>query len=686
MATENNLYGNQRIFGDLVVDGITKLPSVVIGMVSFDNELKISSATNTMLINADGLYIGGKKVLVDGDYDNTEIDLSGYLPITGGNITGNITAKIAKFNELYADSIIGTNLTIGDLKLSYVPDIKSLSIPADLMVNGHRVYTTDYKPTINDIGAVSSSGGIINGNLSVSGVLEIGEITTPASLAINAKNIILNASTIAAQATFRSTLLFEGNNRVYSNANPPPRDPDVVRTNGSTKIVGTQRISVVDTDKLILSNSSIVADINGISATTKLLRFLNPSTESIFAKNTITIDINPVTGSVNSQCVSAKTVNSNSYCILNKEVLISSGSTLKLNPTNGYSLLYTGTSTLRHDGIFQIGSNGSVLSIDPTGKMVLNGNLDCSFVSVTNNIDAAWGELTNAGYEMSCSDVAGAKWLTVAKTATNEVRFGIQTSKTETRFYQGTSYIRLVDGVLYTKSSTDLASVPTVKSVKDMLGGLVQNTVTINGQPLTKSINLTAESVGAASVRHAHQEYYEKTGGVLGGSIEFENPSFIKFIGKNSFAKISSDVAGELDVTFSALTLKDCGGNELVRIDDTGAVSVTTELKIGTNTIYHSGNSLVWKGYSTSTTADVVSGETYAVIIKRKDDTISYTVLVTKTDHAVGAIDVSSVCYGPTGQRLCVEIQYLNETSSKFIIRDTGVITTDYVITMIKVV
>ena len=41
MATENNLYGNQRIFGDLVVDGITKLPSVVIGMVSFDNELKI---------------------------------------------------------------------------------------------------------------------------------------------------------------------------------------------------------------------------------------------------------------------------------------------------------------------------------------------------------------------------------------------------------------------------------------------------------------------------------------------------------------------------------------------------------------------------------------------------------------------------------------------------------------------
>ena len=151
MATENNLYGNQRIFGDLVVDGITKLPSVVIGMVSFDNELKISSATNTMLINADGLYIGGKKVLVDGDYDNTEIDLSGYLPITGGNITGNITANIAKFNELYADSIIGTNLTIGDLKLSYVPDIKSLSIPADLMVNGHRVYTTDYKPTINDI-------------------------------------------------------------------------------------------------------------------------------------------------------------------------------------------------------------------------------------------------------------------------------------------------------------------------------------------------------------------------------------------------------------------------------------------------------------------------------------------------------------------------------------------------------
>ena len=155
---------------------------------------------------------------------------------------------------------------------------------------------------------------------------------------------------------------------------------------------------------------------------------------------------------------------------------------------------------------------------------------------------------------MSCSDVAGAKWLTVAKTATNEVRFGIQTSKTETRFYQGTSYIRLVDGVLYTKSSTDLASVPTVKSVKDMLGGLVQNTVTINGQPLTKSINLTAESVGAASVKHAHQEYYEKTGGVLGGSIDFENPSYIKFIGKNSFAKISSDVAGELDLTFSALT------------------------------------------------------------------------------------------------------------------------------------
>jgi hypothetical protein len=111
-----------------------------------------------------------------------------------------------------------------------------------------------------------------------------------------------------------------------------------------------------------------------------------------------------------------------------------------------------------------------------------------------------------------------------------------------------------------------------------------------------------------------------------------------------------------------------------------------SELKIGTHVIRHAGNCIVWKGYSTNATIATEIGSTYAVSMKKKDSNVSYTTTVTKTEHVVGSIDISSVCFTKNEQRLSIELSYLNETTSKFQITDNGIITTDYVITLIKVI
>jgi hypothetical protein len=219
-----------------------------------------------------------------------------------------------------------------------------------------------------------------------------------------------------------------------------------------------------------------------------------------------------------------------------------------------------------------LGSNGSILQIDQSGSAVLNGNLSCSHVSVTNNIDVGWGEIASSGFEMGCNATAGTKWLILAKTLPSKIRFGIQTMDNETRFYQGDSYIRLVNGVLYSKNSTDLDSVPTVGSVKSMIDGFVPVETTINGKSLNGSIKLVPSDIGAADLKHEHINYLPTIGGELTGSIEFTKPASIKFVGENIQASISSDTAGSLAVSFKTLTFNDCSGNEILQIDDLASV------------------------------------------------------------------------------------------------------------------
>ena len=685
MASENKMYGNQRIFGDLVVEGISRFPSIVVGKLVMDDGFSLETSTGTTIsIDQGDIYIDNKKILVEGDIIVPDVDLSGYLPLTGGKISGdlvadNLVAKTVKANAIRCDMI-----DIGGTKL--LVDNKTLIIPVDVTIKGHTIYTTNNKPTADDVGGVSITGGVISGALSITDGLTVGSIKTNETLSLTGKTIVLNSTAVVVQSLLRATELYEGINRVYSKANPPPRDTNAVQTNGSTEITGKQRIAEINTDKISIANNIITSAYNGFVISTKSMVFKNVALDSSLPKGEDTIVINPSDGAISLTTLITKTVSANSFNVLDKGALTSSGGSLKINPKNEHSLIYSGTSTFRHDGIFQLGSNGSILQIDQSGTAVLNGNLSCSHLSVTNNIDSGWGEIASSGFEMGCSSTAGAKWLLLAKTSPNKIRFGIQTKDNETRFYQGDSFIRLVNGVLYSKDSVDLNSVPTVGSVKTMIDGFVPTETTINGKSLTGPINLVPNDIGAAELKHEHVDYLRTVGGELTGSVEFANPASIKFVGEKIQASISSDTAGSLDVAFKTLTFNDCAGNEILQIDDSGSVSVMSELKIGTHVIRHAGNCIVWKGYSTNATIATEIGATYAVSMKKKDSNVSYTTTVTKTEHVSGSIDISSACFTKTEQRLSIELSYLNETTSKFQITDNGTITTDFVITLIKVI
>jgi len=686
MASENKMYGNQRIFGDLAVEGISRLPSIVVGRLVMDNGFVLESSNGTKIsVNDTGdIYINNKKILVDGDITIPDIDLSGYLPLVGGKISGALEVNSLSAKTITTKTIGCDSIDIGGIKV--LVDRKTLLIPTDVMINGYPVYTTNNKPTADDVGAVSIAGGIINGELTIADGLTTSRVKTNETLSITGKTIVLDSTAVVVQSLLRATELYEGINRVYSKANPPPRDTNAVQTNGSTEITGKQRIAEITTDKISIATNAITAANTGFVVSTKSMVFKNIASDSSLPKGTDSIIINPSDGVISLNSIVSKTVSANLFNVLDKGALSSTGSLLKINPKNEHTMVYSGTSLFRHDGIFQLGSNGSILQIDQSGSAVLNGNLSCSHVSVTNNIDVGWGEIASSGFEMGCNATAGTKWLLLAKTLPSKIRFGIQTMDNETRFYQGDSYIRLVNGVLYSKNSTDLDSVPTVGSVKSMIDGFVPVDTTINGKSLNGSIKLVPSDIGAADLKHEHINYLPTIGGELTGSIEFTKPASIKFVGENIQASISSDTAGSLAVSFKTLTFNDCSGNEILQIDDSGSVSVMSELKIGTHVIRHAGNCIVWKGYSTNATISTEIGATYAVSMKKKDSNICYTTTVTKTEHVVGSIDISSVCFTKNEQRLSIELSYLNETTSKFQITDNGIITTDYVITLIKVI
>lgn len=685
MASENKLYGDQRIFGNLVVEGATKLPEVTVRKLVLDGGFELIASTGTTIsFTGNSVYLGDKKVLVEGDVVIPNIDLSGYLPLTGGTVSGDINANKLITNIVDSPKVRCDNILIGGKNINIVNNV--LTIPVDILVNGYEVYTTNNKPTISDIGGVSIDGGVINGDLDILGTLAINEIKSGQTLTINAKTFVVNGSAMVVQTSLRANELYEGINRVYSKANPPPRDPNIVLTNGSTEILGKQRITEVLTDKVTLASGTLSAASNGIVVQTKTMTFKNTALDSSFPKGADTIVVNPSDGIITLSHLVTKTLSANSINILDKRALSSTGGLLKINPSNEHTMVYTGTTTFRHDGIFQIGSNGAVLQIDLNGKTVLNGNFSCSHLSVSNNIDSPWGEYATAGLEMPCLSTSGAKWLILSKTSPTKIGFGIQTKDNETRFYQGDSFIRLVDGVLYSKPSSDDDSVPTIGSVKSLVRGYVSTKTTINGKPLSESIELNCHDIGAADKSHTHNNYLSINGGVLSGPLEFNKPGGIKFVGDGIRSVIASETAGELSISFKTLLFNDCSGNNILSINDTGAVTIASELKIGDHVIRHAGNNMVWKGYSTDAVIPAVVGETYAVSIKKKDSTISYTAIVTKTEHSVGAIDISNICVTKTEQRISVELRYLNESVSKFQITDNGAITTDYVVTLIKVI
>ena len=147
------------------------------------------------------------------------------------------------------------------------------------------IYVSKIDPTLNQEYPVPTYPGDFYEVSVPDNFTPIGKVYDPASrtfvtktnetLSLTGKTIVLNSTAVVVQSLLRATELYEGINRVYSKANPPPRDTNAVQTNGSTEITGKQRIAEINTDKISIANNIITSAYNGFVISTKSMVFKN---------------------------------------------------------------------------------------------------------------------------------------------------------------------------------------------------------------------------------------------------------------------------------------------------------------------------------------------------------------------------------------------------------------------------
>ena len=244
---------------------------------------------NSALSYHDGeWYIGANKIYHVGD----DVGSGDSLPLTGGTLTGKLTAPDIQTGNLLATTATVNTLSIDELVLSTLDgmgtsaSIKTktgsnvvlfentdaglkTTVLGELYVGAGKVYTTENKPTANDVGALPLTGGVVD-YLDVSAGLSaaILKLMTPTItfdpvqsgsyvFFDSTDTVFMTKSTTGGYQWYagdsaqykimeldntgvlKATAVYDNGSRVYSPSNPPPMvSTEFVKITGDTMTGG----------------------------------------------------------------------------------------------------------------------------------------------------------------------------------------------------------------------------------------------------------------------------------------------------------------------------------------------------------------------------------------------------------------------------------------------------------------
>ena len=500
----NETYGNQLFLGELEVLGkLTAGKSLVIGSgttatISIDTDtFKIQTPSSTLLCKDGKWSIGGNEILT------TAISIApesiGALSIHGGVIDGALAV-----NEFKSKTLESKTAIINKLQIVSINDVITINDGlvdiTSLSVSGAKVYTTDNKPTPEDIGALSSitpvvsnltsKGQIDTGYLSVTTVINDQTISqnglylyygqhgsdlinhSTSSTGFRFFNITGNKKTkvmeLSSTGSLNASTILENGLRVYSPNNPPPAPENFVALDGTTSMTGGLTTPVLNSSIISLGEVNRIYASNKPSCTTTNtditirssfgIGFLNPNTGCIVPKNenAFLFDVKSAIGTSRNAWV-APVIDATTKYQLNGSTVFekTNDGWLSVNPTMDYENgLYFHDSILFTNAGLYIGDNGSAIKATADGVLRTKTSINTAKLLLDSQPKSSWGIDDKSA--ISIEDNTAVQWL-LTTTINGSVLSGIQSSKDVIRLYTNTkkSFTEFSNGNVYISGTQD---------------------------------------------------------------------------------------------------------------------------------------------------------------------------------------------------------------------------------------
>ena len=205
-----NASGTLALVNDTSSGYLQKSGGTLTGSLTIDSISALSTTGTTFLTHTNGLIQSRTAAQVLSDIGAAPANGGGYLPISGGNITGNLGAASLSVNGLATatnisatgSQTIGGTLSTSKLVVSGIASLASLSVTGNETVGGSL-----------SAASFSTSGTAATGALSVTGNQTVSGLATTASLSVTGNQTVGGTLAVTGKATL-STLSVTGNGTV----------------------------------------------------------------------------------------------------------------------------------------------------------------------------------------------------------------------------------------------------------------------------------------------------------------------------------------------------------------------------------------------------------------------------------------------------------------------------------------